>query len=85
MKLIIISIIVLGIGILGMCFNIIFRKNGRFPETEIEKNKEMRKRGIICASEMERRLWNKKGHQQCADDGCSSCAGCSTSETDSGK
>ena len=83
MKLIILSIIVLGIGILGMCFNIIFRKNGKFPDSEIEHNKELRKRGIICASEMERKLWRKKGHQQCAEDGCSSCAGCTT--TDSGK
>ena len=81
MKLIIISIIVLGIGILGMNFNVIFRKNGRFPETEIEKNKEMRKRGIICASEMERKLWRKKGHQHCDDDGCSSCGGCAPSDS----
>jgi len=42
--------------VIGLCFNIIFRKDGKFPETEIENNKEMRKRGIKCAKEEEIRL-----------------------------
>ena len=27
--------------VFGLCFNIIFRKDGKFPETEIENNKEI--------------------------------------------
>ena len=46
MKTLLISILIIGLGIFGMCFNIIFRKNGEFPETEISRNKEMRKLGI---------------------------------------
>ena len=41
MKTLLISILIIGLGIFGMCFNIIFRKNGEFPETEISKNKEI--------------------------------------------
>ena len=48
------TILLLTIGIVALAvfllsFNIIFRKNGKFPETHIGKNKEMRKRGISCA------------------------------------
>ena len=59
-----------------MCFNIIFRKDGKFPETEIENNIEMRKRGIKCAKEEEMKLWSKKdadGKPVCNENGCASC------------
>ncbi|MCF0164701.1 MAG: hypothetical protein HUJ92_05400 [Bacteroidales bacterium] len=62
-----------------MCFNIIFRKDGKFPDGEISHSKELRKRGIICAKEEELRIWgkkNKKGNPTCEDLGCKECAGC---------
>ncbi|MDR2928488.1 MAG: hypothetical protein LBV41_09890 [Cytophagaceae bacterium] len=34
--------------------NILFRKNGKFPETHIGRNKEMADRGITCASTQDR-------------------------------
>lgn len=73
------ALVLVGLCVIGLCFNIIFRKNGHFPETEISRNKEMRKRGIICAKEEELRLWgrkNRKGNPTCSDLGCSDCAGC---------
>ena len=54
------AIVLVGLCVFGLCFNIIFRKDGKFPETEIENNKEMRKRGIKCAKEDEMKLWGKK-------------------------
>lgn len=33
---------------IGLAFNILFRKNGRFPSYEVGHNKEMRKLGITC-------------------------------------
>ena len=46
MEIVIASVILVSLCVFGLCFNIIFRKDGKFPETEIENNKEMRKRGI---------------------------------------
>ncbi|MBQ8839024.1 MAG: hypothetical protein IJ005_06865 [Bacteroidales bacterium] len=79
MELFLAALILVGLCIFGMCFNIIFRKNGKFPETEIEKNMEMRKRGIKCAKEEEIKLWGRKNGKDasCGDIGCSDCgAGC---------
>ena len=63
--------------VFGLCLNIIFRKDGKFPETEIENNKEMRKRGIKCAKEEEIKLWGKKDENgnpvACDEGGCASC------------
>lgn len=82
MKLILLCIILVGICVFLLCFNIIFRKDGKFPDTEIEHNKEMRKRGIQCAKMEEKKLWgkknnrNSKGTAECNSD-CGSCAaGC---------
>lgn len=40
-----------------MCFNILFRKNGRFPDTEVGSNEHLRKKGIKCMKEEEEELW----------------------------
>lgn len=75
MKVIIAALIFLGIAIFFMCFNIIFRGKD-FPDSEISHNKEMRKRGIICAKEDELRTWRKKNRRSgegCDDDFCVSC------------
>ncbi|MHC1779253.1 MAG: hypothetical protein AB9922_03330 [Bacteroidales bacterium] len=72
MSLIIISVIIIGIGVFLMSFNIIFRKNGKFPETEIGHNKEMRKMGLMCAKSEEKILWKKgKKREECTTCCCS--------------
>ena len=79
MEIFIAALVFVGFSVAGLCFNIIFRKNGRFPETEISRNKEMRKLGIKCAKEDEMKLWGKKngkGYPDCSDLGCADCAGC---------
>lgn len=67
-----------GLCILGLGFNIFFRKNGKFPETEISSNKEMRKLGIKCAKEEEmERVSGGVRNSSCngeRSDACSSCA-----------
>lgn len=80
MEIFIAAIILVGLCLIGLCFNIIFRKDGKFPETEIEKNKEMRKRGIKCAKEEELKLWGRKNGKDkpdCSDIGCGDCHACS--------
>lgn len=86
MEIFIAALLLVGLSIIGLCFNIIFRKNGHFPETEISSNKEMRKLGIRCAKEEELRLWGKKNgkeHPTCSDLGCSSCSASCTFNPDS--
>ena len=76
MEILIAAVILVGLCVFGLCFNIIFRKDGKFPETEIENNKEMRKRGIKCAKEEEIKLWGAKnpdGTPKCDEGGCASC------------
>lgn len=79
MEIFIAALLLVGISITGLCFNIIFRKNGRFPDTEISHNPAMKKLGIRCAKEEELRLWGKKNgkkYPSCSDLGCGDCAGC---------
>lgn len=78
---ILLTLIIVGLAIFLLCFNIIFRKDGKFPETEVGHNREMRKRGILCAKEEEIRMLRKEYRQNqknsCPEDGCSTCAtGC---------
>ena len=77
MEIFIAALTLVGLCVFGLCFNIIFRKNGKFPETEIENNIEMRKRGIKCAKEEEIKLWGKKDKDgrpvSCDDSGCGNC------------
>lgn len=79
MQIFIAALLFVGLSIIGLCFNIIFRKNGKFPETEISRNKEMRKLGIRCAKDEELRIWgtkNGKKYPTCSDIGCGDCDGC---------
>ncbi len=79
MKTFLLAIAVVALCVFGLCFNIIFRKDGKFPDGEISHNKELRKHGIVCAKEEELRLWGRKHNKQnpdCSDLGCSACSGC---------
>lgn len=57
-NLLILSLILVGIAVIGLGFNILFRKQGKFPETGVGHNPEMRKRGITCARTEEIRQFN---------------------------
>jgi hypothetical protein len=60
MKLVLLAIIVIAFCIIGLSFNIIFRKNGKFPDGEIAHNKALKEKGIECAKMEELRIWGKK-------------------------
>lgn len=79
MKIFLLSLALIGIGVFGMCFNIIFRKDGRFPEYEVSKNEEMRRRGIRCMHEEEESLFGDKEkprHEKCTGEMTEACRGC---------
>lgn len=73
MTILITAILLLAFAVFIMSFNIIFR-NKPFPDGEIGRNKELRKRGIICAKEEELKLWGRKGNDsRCGTSSCSDC------------
>lgn len=39
----------LAIAVLGLALTILLKKNGKFPDTHVGHNKELRKKGITCA------------------------------------
>ncbi len=62
-KTLILTLIIVGIAFLGLCFNLVFRKK-TFPETHVGHNKEMKKRGIMCVKAMDaleqKKAWAKE-------------------------
>lgn len=80
MKLFLLTVIIVALCIFALSFNIIFRKNGQFPDGEIAHNKALRKQGIQCAKVEEKKLWGKKRKKDtqtaCSD---ADCAGCGSS------
>ena len=79
MKTLLAAILVLAIAIALMCVGIIVK--GRFPETEVSRNENMRKMGIRCAKEEEEELHGKgKRHGKetaCPGNYNDGCIGCS--------
>ena len=71
LKLLIMSALLVGFALVAMAVSIIAKPGGRFPDTHVGHNKEMRKRGITCA--------------QHTDTGCNpvdstGCCGCSVKD-----
>jgi len=61
-KLLLISGVVLLFCLLFLCINILFKKNGKFPQSHVSQNKELQKRGIGCiqSQDYEMRHQSKK-------------------------
>ena len=84
MSLFLFSIALVALCVFLLCFNIIFRKDGKFPDKEIGHNKELRKLGLKCAKAEEKEMRGvngsmkkKKGLSYSPSEGCSSCVGSS--------
>ncbi len=54
LKILLLTVIILVICLLLMSVKVIFLKNGRFPNTHIEGNRALGKKGIYCAKTMDR-------------------------------
>jgi hypothetical protein len=62
--ILLVSIVLMTISFIGLGLNIFFRKDGKFPETEIGQNKAMRKLGITCVKCDEARCQNHNNGQK---------------------
>ena len=86
MKVFLLALGVVAICVFGLCFNIIFRKDGQFPQFDVGSNEEMRKRGIRCMREIQDEIpLNGKAGKAlrsgedkiCNGDYSEACKGCS--------
>jgi hypothetical protein len=66
LKLLILSAIFLSIAAVGFGIRMLIKSNGRFPETHVSRNPEMRKRGITCAQETDTGCNSSDGFPGCA-------------------
>ncbi len=86
LTLLLISVVLVALAIIGLGVSIFFKKNGKFPETRVGNNPEMRKLGLSCAKSEELKKHNlqqninaTKGIKPNISDGYSGCAGCNCS------
>ena len=73
----IVALVVLGLGVLGMCFIILFRGKD-FPKYDVGSNDEMRKRGIRCYKEEDAALHS---HPRCTGNFSDACIDCKLYES----
>jgi len=68
LKVLIISFILLGLAFIGLAFRVLFVREGRFPETSVGKNKQLRDLGLNCAKHEE--MSCRKVHSDYGGCGC---------------
>lgn len=68
MKTVLIAILILAVAVALMCVGIIFK--GKFPETEVSRNENMKKLGIKCMREQEEEI------KSCTGKYSEDCIGC---------
>lgn len=73
MKTFLVALVLVGIGVFGMCVSIIFRKNGHFPHYDVGSNEEMRARGIRCFKDEDAAL---HGRMKCDGNQSGACETC---------
>jgi hypothetical protein len=54
LKIILIAIALISTAILALSIRIVLVKDGKFPETHISRNTEMKKKGVLCVKTMDR-------------------------------
>jgi hypothetical protein len=59
MELFFVAIILVGIAFAAIGINIFFRKEGKFPETEVGRNSNMKRLGITCPKCDEMLAWRE--------------------------
>ena len=54
LKIVLIAIALVSTAIFALSIRIVLVKDGKFPETHISRNPEMKKKGILCVKTMDR-------------------------------
>ena len=58
-KIMILTLILVGIAILLLSFRILFFKNGKFPSSHVKDNKALSQKGIHCAQAQDKQAQNR--------------------------
>jgi len=53
-KVLLLTILILAVSFIGFAISILIKKNGRFPELHIGANKDLKKKGIACATSQDK-------------------------------
>jgi hypothetical protein len=53
------TIVLVALAFAGIGLSIFFRKNGKFPQTEVGSNKNMQKLGITCTKQDEMKIFRE--------------------------
>ena len=64
MSLFLISLLAMGLVVFLLSIGVIFKKNGRFPNTHVGGNRAMRERGISCHTSQHKEA---QSHQNLAE------------------
>jgi len=64
-KLLIISAVIIAAAFIFLGVRILISENGRFPETHVGHNREMRKRGIRCAQNTDTGCTPERYSEEC--------------------
>lgn len=63
--LFILTVIVIALAMAGLAIRMLIKKNGKFPETHIGRNKNMKKLGITCAKDESDLCQGRKDAPEC--------------------
>jgi len=63
-KIILIAIALVSVAVFGLAVRIVLLKGGKFPETHVGKNREMKKYGIVCVKTYDKIEQNKARKEQ---------------------
>jgi hypothetical protein len=66
LKLLILSLVFLALATAGLGIRMLLKSGGRFPDTHISQNKEMKKRGISCAQQNNVGCHSNEGFPGCS-------------------
>ena len=66
METLIIAIILVGLSMLGLAITMVIKKGGKFPDTHVGHNKEMKKRGVSCAMNEKMGCEGEKNRPECS-------------------
>jgi hypothetical protein len=59
LTLFLLTIVLVALAFAGLGLNIFFRKDGRFPQTEVGSNKNMKNLGITCTKQDEMKIFRE--------------------------
>ncbi len=64
LNVVLFSVLLLGVGFFLFAVRIVFKKNGKFPNSHVGGNRELAKQGVFCATTQDRLARKDKRHLQ---------------------